>query len=156
MGERKKETRKTRRVRTLDAREGNTHSSKSRVNTPRRIVRPAVVYRGLETITFQSRALTAVQNSKSNRKKSRRRRRLSRTSLIAHRVQRHAQLRLDQRSTRPVRERADPTKGGFLLLRGRQYVFRRRRRHHHFFFLFGEKEKFGVLKRLSLLREKNL
>ena len=96
-----------------------------------------------------------IQN-RTHRKKKTRRRRLSRTSLIAHRVQRHAQLRLDQRSTRPVRERADPTKGVFLLLRGRQYVFRRRRRHHNFFFLFGEKEKFGVLKRLSLLREKNL
>ena len=73
------------------------------------------------------------------------RRRLSRTSLIAHRVQRHAQLRLDQRSTRPVREQRGADGGVGLLLRGGcHHAWHRRRRRYLLFFIFGEKE--GVKK----------
>ena len=91
-----------------------------------------------------------IQNRTSSRKKKKRSvvstSSFSRTSLIAHRVQRHAQLRLDQRSTRPVREQRGADGGVGLLLRGgcHHAWHRRRRRRYLLFFIFGEKE--GVKK----------
>ncbi len=167
--ERNKQTRKTRRVRTLDAREGNTTKTRvlpnraSTLLTPRRIDRVAHQRGVSRRLHFKvahhhhhhhhHHRLRGFQNSKSNVVAKEKKRSVvstssfSRTSLIAHRVQRHAQLRLDQRSTRPVREQRGADGGVGLLLRGgchHAWHRRRRRRRYLLFYIFGEKE--GVKK----------